>query len=71
MIILSIKNLSESKVRGMNGSEIWKDIQANPKSTGHDHQFNLLKKDSTGKVIDRQYRGDEVAKDWMDWLKGE
>jgi dienelactone hydrolase len=37
---------------------------------GHDHQFNLLKKDNTGKVIDRQYRGDEVAKDWMDWLKG-
>jgi esterase/lipase len=37
---------------------------------GHDHQFNLLKKDSTGKVIDRKYRGDEVAKDWMDWLKG-
>ena len=38
--------------------------------TGHDHQFNLLKKDATGKVIDQVYRGDEVAKDWMDWLKG-
>ena len=35
----------------------------------HDHQFNLLKKDVTGKVINQVYRGDEVAKDWMDWLK--
>jgi hypothetical protein len=35
----------------------------------HDHQFFELKKDVSGKVIDRIYRGDEVAKEWMDWLK--
>jgi hypothetical protein len=35
----------------------------------HDHQFYELKKDASGKVVDKVYRGDEVAKDWMDWLK--
>jgi len=35
----------------------------------HDHQFFELKKDASGKVMDRIYRGDEVAKEWMDWLK--
>lgn len=34
-----------------------------------DHQFFELKKDSTGNVIDKTYRGNEVAKEWMDWLK--
>lgn len=34
----------------------------------HDHQFFELKKDADGKVIDRMYRGEEVAKEWMDWL---
>jgi dienelactone hydrolase len=35
----------------------------------HDHQFFELKKDVSGKVIDKVYRGDEVAKDWFEWLK--
>ena len=35
----------------------------------HDHQFFQVKCDSFGKIIDKVYRGDEVAKDWMDWLR--
>lgn len=35
----------------------------------HDHQFFKLKKDTSGKVIEKIYRGNEVAKDWMEWLK--
>ncbi len=35
----------------------------------HDHQFFELKKDTSGKVIDKIYRGDDVAKKWMEWLK--
>ena len=35
----------------------------------HDHQFFQIKRDSSGKIIDKVYRGDEVAKDWMDWLR--
>lgn len=35
----------------------------------HNHQFFELKKDTTGKVIDKVYRGDDVAKNWMEWLK--
>ena len=31
----------------------------------HDHQFFKLKRDSTGTVIDKEYNGDAVAKDWM------
>ncbi|MFD1141622.1 hypothetical protein ACFQ4C_10905 [Larkinella insperata] len=35
----------------------------------HDHQFFELKKDATGHVVDKIYRGDEVARDWMEWLR--
>ncbi len=35
----------------------------------HDHQFFELKKDASGKVVDKVYRGDDVAKDWFEWLK--
>ena len=35
----------------------------------HDHQFFQMKRDPAGKIIDKFYRGDEVAKDWMDWLR--
>ena len=35
----------------------------------HDHQFFQMKRDASGKIIDKIYRGDEVAKDWMDWLR--
>ena len=35
----------------------------------HDHQFFQMKRDASGKTIDKVYRGDEVAKDWMDWLR--
>jgi hypothetical protein len=35
----------------------------------HDHQFFEIKRDLNGKEIDRTYRGDEVAKEWFDWLK--
>ncbi len=34
----------------------------------YDHQFFQLKRDASGKVTDRVYRGDAVAKEWMDWL---
>ena len=35
----------------------------------HDHMFYQLKRDESGKVIDKVYNGDAVAKDWMEWLK--
>lgn len=35
----------------------------------HDHQFFQMKRDASGKIIDKVYRGDEVAKDWMEWLR--
>lgn len=35
----------------------------------HDHQFFKLKRDAAGKIIDREYNGDAVAKDWMEWLR--
>lgn len=35
----------------------------------HDHQFFKMKRDASGKIVDKEYRGDEVAKDWMDWLR--
>lgn len=35
----------------------------------HDHQFFQMKRDESGKIIDKVYRGDEVAKDWMKWLR--
>lgn len=35
----------------------------------HDHMFFKLKRNTSGKVIDRTYNGDAVAKDWMDWLR--
>ncbi|MGA0560685.1 hypothetical protein ACO2Q8_28730 [Larkinella sp. VNQ87] len=35
----------------------------------HDHQFFELKKDDKGSVVDKIYRGDEVTKDWMEWLR--
>ncbi len=35
----------------------------------HDHQFFELKKDSTGNVTKKTYRGDVVANEWMEWLK--
>lgn len=34
-----------------------------------DHQFFELKQDSTGKTTDKIYRGDDVARDWMEWLR--
>jgi pimeloyl-ACP methyl ester carboxylesterase len=35
----------------------------------HNHQFFEQKKDDNNQVIDKIYRGDEVAKEWMDWIK--
>ncbi len=35
----------------------------------HDHQFFKMKRDASGRIIDKEYRGDEVAKDWMEWLR--
>lgn len=35
----------------------------------HDHQFFQMKRDASGKIIDKVYRGDEVARDWMEWLR--
>ena len=35
----------------------------------YDHQFFKMKRDASGKVIDKEYNGDAVAKDWMDWLR--
>ncbi|GAB2573270.1 hypothetical protein [Spirosoma areae] len=35
----------------------------------HDHQFFRMKRDVSGKIIDKEYRGDDVAKEWMDWLR--
>ena len=34
----------------------------------HDHQFYELKKDTSGKVIDKIFQGDKVSQDFMDWL---
>ena len=34
----------------------------------YDHQFFELKKDATGKVIDKVFKGDKVSQDFMDWL---
>jgi len=34
-----------------------------------DHQFFELKKDTSGKVIDRVYQGDKVSQDFMEWLR--
>ena len=33
-----------------------------------DHQFFELKKDATGKVVDKVFQGDKVSQDFMDWL---
>lgn len=33
-----------------------------------DHQFFELKKDASGKVIDKVYQGDKVYQDFMNWL---
>jgi dienelactone hydrolase len=33
-----------------------------------DHQFYELKKDTSGKVIDKVYQGDKVSQDFMEWL---
>jgi dienelactone hydrolase len=35
----------------------------------HDHQFYRMKRDASGKVVDKTYNGDAVAKAWMDWLE--
>lgn len=35
----------------------------------HDHQFFRMKRDASGNVVNKEYRGDAVAKDWMDWLR--
>lgn len=35
----------------------------------HDHMFFQIKRDDKGKVIQKIYNGDAVAKDWMEWLK--
>ncbi|GAB4035782.1 dienelactone hydrolase family protein [Spirosoma gilvum] len=35
----------------------------------HDHQFFKLKRDATGQIIDKEYNGEAVAKDWMEWLE--
>jgi pimeloyl-ACP methyl ester carboxylesterase len=35
----------------------------------HDHIFYRMKRDATGKIIDKTYNGDAVAKAWMDWLE--
>jgi dienelactone hydrolase len=34
----------------------------------HDHQFVELKKDASGKVVDKVYQGDKVSGDFMEWL---
>jgi hypothetical protein len=34
----------------------------------HDHQFYELKKDASGKVIDKVYQGDKISQDFMEWL---
>lgn len=34
----------------------------------YDHQFYELKKDASGKVVDKVYQGDKVSQDFMDWL---
>ncbi|WP_080054060.1 dienelactone hydrolase family protein [Spirosoma aerolatum] len=34
----------------------------------HDHQFFKLKRDSTRQIIDKEYNGEAVAKEWMEWL---
>ena len=33
-----------------------------------DHQFFELKKDASGKVVDKVFQGDKVSQDFMDWL---
>ena len=33
-----------------------------------DHQFFELKKDASGKVIDKVYQGDKVSQDFIEWL---
>ena len=35
----------------------------------HDHQFFKMKRNASGKIIDKEYNGDAVAKDWMEWLR--
>lgn len=35
----------------------------------YDHQFFKLKRGASGKVTDKEYNGDAVAKDWMNWLR--
>jgi pimeloyl-ACP methyl ester carboxylesterase len=35
----------------------------------HDHQFYQLKKNAVGEVIEKVYRGDRVAAEWMQWLE--
>ena len=35
----------------------------------HDHQFFRMKRDISGRVVDKEYNGDAVAKDWMNWLR--
>lgn len=35
----------------------------------YDHTFFQFKRDDKGKVIDKVYKGDEVAQDYMNWLK--
>jgi pimeloyl-ACP methyl ester carboxylesterase len=33
-----------------------------------DHQFFELKKDASGKVVDKVFQGDKVSQDFMEWL---
>ena len=35
----------------------------------YDHQFYELKKDTSGKVVDKVFQGDKVSQDFMDWLR--
>ena len=35
----------------------------------HDHMFYKMKRDTSGKIIDKEYNGDAVAEDWMKWLR--
>lgn len=35
----------------------------------YDHTFFQLVRDDKGKVVDKVYKGDEVAQDYMNWLK--
>lgn len=35
----------------------------------YDHTFYQLKRDDKGKVVDKVYRGDDVAQDYLNWLK--